>query len=226
MGVYMFERVINLITKEKFDILETKKVLIVGCGGVGGYALESLVRSGIKYIDIMDFDKIDITNLNRQIITNQENIGKLKIDECIKRAKLINPDIIINGLNMFLNSDNIVDVLSNNYDYVIDACDTVSTKLDIIKHCININIKFISCMGTAKKIDPTMLSITTLDKTNYDPLAKVIRKKVKDLKINKKIYVVSSTEQPINTNMLGSMIMVPASAGILCAKYVIDDIIS
>lgn len=226
MGVNMFDRVINLIGKEQFEFLQTKKVLIVGCGGVGGYALESLVRSGIKYIDIIDFDRIDISNLNRQIITNHDNVGNFKIDECIKRAVSINPNIKINGYNIFLSSVNIELILSNNYDYVIDACDTVNTKLEIIKYCINNNIKFISCMGTAKKVDPTLLSITTLDKTNYDPLAKVMRKKVKDLKINKKIYVVSSVEEPINSLGLGSMIMVPATAGILCAKFVISDILS
>lgn len=221
----MFERIINLIGIEKFSILESKKVLIVGLGGVGGYALETLVRSGIKYIDIIDFDKIDITNLNRQIITNQKNIGNLKIDECIKRAKSINNDINIKGYNLFLNENNVKDILSNNYDYIIDACDTVNTKIEIIKYCISNNIKFISCMGTAKKIDPTKLEITTLDKTNYDPLAKVIRKKIKELKINKKIYVVSSTEEVIDCDNLGSMMMVPSTAGILCAKYIIDNVL-
>lgn len=225
MGDNMFERIINLIGIEKFSLLESKKVLIIGLGGVGGYALETLVRSGIKYIDIIDFDKIDITNLNRQIITNQKNIGNLKIDECIKRAKSINNDINIKGYNLFLNKDNIKNILSNNYDYIIDACDTVNTKLEIIKYCISNNIKFISCMGTAKKIDPTKLEITTLDKTNYDPLAKVIRKKIKELKINKKIYVVSSTEEIIKCDNLGSMMMVPSIAGILCAKYIIDNVL-
>ena len=226
MGVNMFDRVINLIGKQNFDLFKSKKVLIVGCGGVGGYALETLVRSGFFNVDIIDFDKIDISNLNRQIITTEENIGNLKIDECIKRSLLINPHININGYNIFLDSDNIENVLSDNYDYIIDACDSVNTKVNIIKYCITNNIKFISCMGTAKKIDPTKLSITTLDKTNYDPLAKVIRKKVKDLKTNKKIYVVSSVEEPIKCDSLASMMMVPASAGILCAKYVIDDVLN
>lgn len=221
----MFDRIISLIGKDKFDILQTKKVLIVGCGGVGGYALETLVRSGINNIDIIDFDKINISNLNRQIITNQDNIGNLKIEEGLKRAISINPNININTFNIFLNEENINKVLSKKYDYVIDACDTVNTKLAIIKYCLINNIKLISCMGTAKKINPSLLEITTLDKTNYDPLAKIMRKKVKDLKINKKINVVSSTEKPIECESLGSFMMVPATAGILCAKYIIDDII-
>lgn len=227
MGVNMFERIINLIGKDNFNKIQNKKILIVGCGGVGGYALETLVRSGINYIDIIDFDKIDISNLNRQIITNNSNINKLKVEEGKKRALLINSNMNINIYPIFLDKNNINDILSNNYDYIIDACDSVDTKLELIKQSINKNFKLISCMGTAKKIDPTKLCITTLDKTKYDPLAKVMRKKVKDLKINfKKIKVVSSAEQPINCKSLGSFMMVPATAGILCAKYVIEDIIN
>lgn len=227
MGVNMFERIINLIGKDNFNKIQNKKILIVGCGGVGGYALETLVRSGINYIDIIDFDKIDISNLNRQIITNKSNINKLKVEESKKRALLINSNMNINIYPIFLDKNNINGILSNNYDYIIDACDSVDTKLELIKQSINKTFKLISCMGTAKKIDPTKLCITTLDKTNYDPLAKVMRKRVKDLKINlKKIKVVSSTEQPINCKSLGSFMMVPATAGILCAKYVIEDIIN
>lgn len=222
----MFERVISLIGKEKFKKLESIKVLIVGCGGVGGYALETLVRTGITNIDIIDFDVIDITNLNRQIITNKENIGIKKVLAAKNRVLSINPNLNINTYEIFLDKDNIDDILKNNYDYIIDACDNVDTKIELIKRSVNNNYKLISSMGTAKKMDPTKLSITTLDKTNYDKLAKVIRKKVKDLKINKKTNVVSSTEEVIKCDTLGSFMMVPATAGILCAKYVIDDVIN
>ncbi len=221
----MFERVISLVGNEKFEKLKNIKVLIVGCGGVGGYALETLVRSGISNIDIIDFDKIDITNLNRQIITNKDNIGLDKVDEAKKRVLSINPDININVYKIFLNDNNIDEILSNNYDYIIDACDSVDTKIELMKKSISNNFKLISCMGTAKKIDPTKLSITTLDKTNYDKLAKVIRRKIRDLNIAKKIVVVSSTEEIIKSDILGSFMMVPASAGILCAKYVISDVL-
>lgn len=223
----MFERIINLIGENNFKKLQNKKILIVGCGGVGGYAFETLVRSGINYIDIIDFDKIDITNLNRQIITNRQNINKLKVDEVYIRGANINPNINIKTYNLYLDKNNINNILSNNYDYIIDACDSIDTKIELIKYSLNNNIKLISCMGTAKKIDPTKLSITTLDKTNYDPLAKILRKKAKEQKLNmKKIKVVSSIEQPINCKTLGSLMMVPATAGILCAKYIIDDIIN
>ena len=221
----MFDRIISLIGKEKFNTLRNKKVLIVGCGGVGGYALESLVRSGINNIDIVEYDKIDITNLNRQIITDYTNVNLSKAEVAKKRAQSINPQINIKTYETFMDEKNIEEILSNNYDYIIDACDTVNTKIELIKAYVKGNFKLISCMGTAKKIDPTKLEITTLDKTNYDPLAKIIRKKVKDLKINKKIPVVSSSEQIIESENLGSFMMVPASAGILCAKFVISDII-
>ena len=220
-----FDRIINLIDEAKFNKLKKIKVLLVGCGGVGGYALETLVRSGIENIDIIDFDKIDITNLNRQIITNLSNINLLKVEEAKKRALSINEKVIINTYPTFLDKDNIKEILSNNYDYIIDACDSINTKIELILNKEIYNYKLISCMGTAKKIDATKLSITTLEKTSYDPLAKVIRKKLKELKYNKKVHVISSTEEPIKCENLGSLMMVPATAGILCATFIINDII-
>ena len=221
----MFDRVISLIGNDKFVNLQNTKVLIVGCGGVGGYAFETLVRSGIGNIDLIDFDDIDVSNLNRQVITNQSNIGLSKVEEAKKRALLINPNLNINTYKIFLDDSNIDLVLNNNYDYIIDACDSVNTKIELMKKSVTGEFKLISSMGTAKKMNPTKLSIITLDKTNYDPLAKVLRKKIKDLKINKKMYVVSSDEAAIKCDVLGSFMMVPASAGILCAKFVIDDVL-
>lgn len=221
----MFDRVISLIGNDKFVNLQNTKVLIVGCGGVGGYAFETLVRSGIGNIDLIDFDDIDVSNLNRQVITSQSNIGLSKVEEAKKRALLINPNLNINTYKMFLDDSNIDKILNNNYDYIIDACDSVNTKIELMKKSVTGKFKLISSMGTAKKMNPTKLSIITLDKTNYDPLAKVLRKKIKDLKINKKMYVVSSDEAAIKCDVLGSFMMVPASAGILCAKFVIDDVL-
>lgn len=221
----MFDRVISLIGNDKFVNLQNTKVLIVGCGGVGGYAFETLVRSGIGNIDLIDFDDIDVSNLNRQVITSQSNIGLSKVEEAKKRALLINPNLNISTYKMFLDDSNIDKILNNTYDYIIDACDSVNTKIELMKKSVTGKFKLISSMGTAKKMNPTKLSITTLDKTNYDPLAKVLRKKIKDLKINKKMYVVSSDEAAIKCDVLGSFMMVPASAGILCAKFVIDDVL-
>lgn len=217
----MFTRLNSLIGKEKLNILNTKHILIVGIGGVGGYALEALVRSNLKEITIIDNDVIDISNLNRQIITNQHNIGNSKVLEAKERALIINPNIKINTYQEFLDENNFDELMSCNYDYVIDACDTLKTKLLLIKYCLNNKINIISCMGTAKKFDPTKLKITDISNTSYDPLAKVIRKEFK----NKKLMVVSSDEKPVDIKELGSNSYVPAVAGLLCASYVINDII-
>lgn len=217
----MFERLNSLIGKDNLKKLNNVHVLIIGIGGVGGHAFESLVRSNIKEITIVDNDVIDITNLNRQILTNQNNIGKLKVDEAKKRGLEINPNIKINTYNIFLDENNIETIMSNKYNYIIDACDTIKTKILLIEYALNNKVKIISCMGTAKKLDPTRLKITDISKTSYDPLAKKIRTHFK----NKKIKVISSDEEPVNIKELGSNSYVPAVAGILCASYVINDII-
>ena len=209
-----FSRCEILIGKEKLELIKTKTVLVIGLGGVGGYAIESLVRNGIENIILCDYDRIDITNINRQVIALHSTIGEDKT-----KVKIINE---------FIDKDNINNIFMENIDYVIDACDTIETKKEIIKICLDKNIKFISCMGTAKKLDPTRLKITDLRNTNYDKIAKILRKWVKDEKIKGKINVVSSSEEVIKTSdnkKLGSMSFVPNTAGILCAKYVIDDII-
>lgn len=221
----MFDRLINLIGDDKINIIKTKKVLLIGLGGVGSYALEALVRNGFKNITIVDYDKIDISNLNRQLITNSSNIGHSKVIEGILRAKLINPDILIDGIENKLTVDNIDRLLDLDFDYVIDACDDVLVKFTLIEKSLHYNYKLISSMGTANKLDPTKLSITTLTKTTNDPLARILRKKVKDAKINKKIHVISSTEVPEKNRALGTANLVPSVAGILCVSYIINDIV-
>jgi len=221
----MFERVSSLIGTNKFDLLQSKTVLVVGLGGVGGYAVEALVRSGIKKIIVIDYDKIDVSNLNRQIIANNLNIGNYKVEEIKKRMLLINPECDIIALNMFLDDDNFKVLDDYCVDYIIDACDTVKTKKLLIDYSFKKNIKLISSMGTAKKLEPTQLQIVEIRKTSYDPLAKIMRKYVNSLNTKKKVMVVSSTEKPVNNPELASMIFVPATAGLLCAKYVISDII-
>ena len=218
----MFERLIGLVGKDNFNLLNSKHVLLVGIGGVGGYAFEALVRSNIGQITIIDHDVIDLSNLNRQIITNQNNIGKIKVQEAKKRALLINPNIIVNDRQLFLDESNIDELFNNNFDYVIDACDTVKTKILLIKKCLKSNIKIISSMGTAKKFNPSLLEITELSKTSYDPLARLLRREFK----NQKIMVVSSKEKVSESKILGSNSFVPATAGLLCASFVINDILN
>ena len=221
----MFNRVISLIGSDNFDKIKKSTILVVGLGGVGGYATEALVRSGIHNIIIVDYDKVDITNNNRQIIANSENVGKLKTDEFKKRISMINPSCNVVPLNIFLDKDNISILDNYKIDYVIDACDTVKTKKLLIDYCFDKNIKIISSMGTAKKIDSSRLKVMDIRKTSYDPLAKIIRKYINDKKTNKKLMVVSTDEKVIDNKELASMIFVPATAGILLANYVIRDII-
>lgn len=199
-----------------------KHIAIFGVGGVGGYVLEGLVRSGFEKITIFDFDKVDLSNLNRQIISNINNIDKIKIDEAIKHTLTINPNVNITGYNMFIDEANINEINFNDFDYVVDAIDTVSSKLLIIQKCQELNIPMISSMGTGNKLDPTKLMITDITKTTICPLAKVIRKKCRELNI-KHLTVLASSEEPIKTNTRnpGSMIFVPASAGLLIASYIL-----
>lgn len=221
----MFERLIGLIGEEKLKEIERKKILLIGVGGVGSYALEALIRNGFFDITIVDFDIIDLSNLNRQLMTDSTNIGKYKVDEAKKRALLINPNINIQTINEKLNKENLRNLLNQNFDYIIDACDTLDVKFALMENSIHYSYKLISSMGTAKKIDPTKLEITTLDKTNNDPIARLLRNKVRKAHINKKIYVVSSTEVPKQINMLRTANLVPSVAGLLCVSFIFNDII-
>jgi len=222
----MLDRLELLIGKEKTEKIKNTTVLVIGLGGVGGYAVESLVRSGIEKIIIVDFDKIDISNLNRQIISLKSNIGEYKVDVVEKRIKEIN-DIEVIKIKEFINEENINNLFLYKPDYVIDACDTIKVKKELIRICLKNNIKFISSMGTGNKLNPSKLEIIDVRKTSYDPIAKIIRKMVKDENIKGKIPVICSTEVPIKTNSktIASNSFVPATSGLLCTSYVINDII-
>ena len=216
----MLERV-ELIVKEKLKDIVSKKVLIIGLGGVGSYALETLVRTGIKEFVIVDGDKIDISNLNRQLMTDTTNIGKHKTDIWEERIFKINPKCKITKITKFITKAE--EVLFDNVDYVIDACDTLETKKEIIKYCLENKIEFISAMGMGNRLDATKVIITTLDKTNNDPLAKKMRFLMKDIK--GKIPVVCSTEIPKKQSVIGSLSYVPATAGLMITNYIINDIL-
>ena len=223
----MFERLELLIGREALDIIKTKRVLLVGCGGVGGICATSLVRSGISNITVIDYDKVEESNLNRQEVAYRSSLGKLKVDVLKDLLLDINPLININALNMFLDDSNIDEILDNGYDYVIDCCDSIKTKEAIIKKCLDKNIPFISSMGTGNRLDPSKLEIIDIRKTEGDPLAKVIRKWVKDNRIKGKIPVLCSKEVPIRKGtVVASNSFVPPSAGLLITSYVIRDIIN
>lgn len=219
------ERLELLVGDENLNKIKNTAVLILGLGGVGGYATESIVRCGIKKIILVDNDKIDKTNLNRQIISLNSNIGSFKTEEFKKRILNINPNIEIEIINEFITKDNIDILFNNRVDYIIDACDTIETKKELIRQCVKRKIKLISSMGTGNKFDSSRLKITDIRKTSYDPIAKIIRKMVKDERINSKIYVICSDEKPIKTiKKIGSNSFVPATAGLLCTNYIINDI--
>lgn len=220
------DRLEKILDEEIINDIKNKTVLIIGLGGVGGHALEATVRMGISNVIVVDSDIIDTTNLNRQLLSLNSNIGELKVDVAKKRMLDINPNCSITCIDKFIDDTNILELFKFNIDYIIDACDTITTKILLIEECLNRNIKIISCMGTGNKFHPEMLEITELKKTSYDPLAKVIRNKFKHEK--RKIMVVSSKEEGISVSdrTPGSTSLVPSSAGILCASFVINDIIS
>lgn len=215
-----------LITEEKFNIVQHKRIIIFGLGGVGGAAALSLVRAGITKIDVVDFDKFDITNLNRQVLANLNTIGKLKTDVFEEQAKLINPNCQITKHNFLFTTDTYSLINLNEYDYVIDAIDNVSAKIYLASYCFKNGIKIITSLGTGKRLDPTKFVVTDIYKTTYDPIARVMRKKLKEARV-KKLNVVFSTEQPkkINSQAIPSISFVPPVAGYILASYVINDII-
>lgn len=221
----MFERLITLIGEDNVNKLKKANVLIVGLGGVGGYALETLVRSGIYNLTIVDGDIVELSNLNRQIISKRDVIGKPKALVAQARTLEINPDVNLKVINQFIREDNFSLLNIDSFDYVIDACDDLNLKILLIENADK--YKLISSMGTANKMDMTRFKITTIDKTSYDPLAKIIRKKIKEEKIRTKFKVVSSDEKVMkNGAKLGTIAYMPAVSGLLCASYVINDIIN
>lgn len=219
-----FSRLLKIMDEEILERFKNTHVLLVGVGGVGGAAFETLLRMGIGHITVVDNDTFEESNLNRQILSNYENIGKYKVMEAKKKALLINPECEVIPVPKYLTKENIRGILNDNYDYIIDACDTVTIKLELVKMALELGIKIISVMGTGNKFDPTMLEICDITKTSYDPLAKVMRKLLRDNKI-KHLMVVASKEIPRKTDRIpGSSMMVPNTAGIYAAYYCINDI--
>jgi len=223
----MFDRTISLIGNDNYLKLKNSNILIIGLGGVGGYALETLIRSGVENITIVDYDKIDITNLNRQIISTSNNIGNLKTEEWKKRILSINNNVKVKIINEKIEESNINKLFEEQYDFIIDACDTMIVKKLLIKNCYENGINLITVCGMGRKLDPKMVEVVPLSKTSYDPIAKILRKYVKDERINSKVMCICSKEQPNNVDKttIASMSMVPSTAGILAAHYVIDKLI-
>ena len=222
-----FSRLEKVIGEDNVSLINNKCVLILGVGGVGGYVAEALARSNIGKLILVDFDVVDESNINRQIIALESTIGMKKVDVLEKRIKEINSGCEVIKIDKFIDLENYLELFEYNIDYFVDACDTMTVKKAVIKECIKRKINFISSMGTGNKLDPSKLEIVDIRKTANDPLAKVIRKFVKDEKINGKVMVLSSTELPVKTGERtpGSTAFVPASAGLLIASYVVRQFI-
>lgn len=236
-----FSRTALIYGADAIEKLNSCRVAVFGIGGVGGHTVEALVRSGVGAIDIVDNDVVSITNINRQIVALHSTIGKSKVEVMADRIKDINPDCKVTQHQCFFLPETADDFDFNSYDYVVDAVDTVKAKLALAKICYDKNIPIISSMGAGNKTDPTRFEIADINKTSYDPLAKVIRKELKAMGV-KKLKVVYSKEQPIKPpiekvqsllseedlakrTIPGSNAFVPSVAGLVIASEVIKDLV-
>lgn len=222
-----FDRTALLIGWDKVDLLKLKKVLVFGVGGVGSYVVEMLARVGVGTIDVVDCDNVNVTNINRQIIATYSNIGRAKVDVVKERILDINPNINIKAINKFVTKENIDEFNLAGYDYVVDAIDNVTAKIALAEASEKSGFNLISCMGTGNKLCPELFEITDIYKTSVCPLAKVMRKELKERNV-KKLTVLYSKEQPINTGgerVPASICFTPSIAGIRIAEYVIKKLI-
>ena len=245
-----FSRTELLFGKEAMDILENSRVAVFGVGGVGGYTVEALVRSGVGAIDVIDDDKVCLTNLNRQIIATRKTIGKYKVEVMRDRILEINPDAKVNVHKCFFLPENADEFPFEEYDYIVDAVDTVTAKISLVMKCQETGTPIISCMGAGNKMDASAFKVADIYKTKVCPLAKVMRRELKKRGV-KKLKVVYSEENPMtpiedeNDNcknncicppgvqrtclqrraVPGSMAFVPAVAGLIIAGEVVKDLI-
>ncbi len=225
-----FSRTELLIGKEGIEKLQKAKVAVFGIGGVGSFVVEGLARAGISNFILVDNDQISITNLNRQIIATHTTIGKNKVEVAKERILDINPTANIEIYQEFF-MPNSKGILDNTIDYIVDAVDTVTAKIELVVRANKLNIPIISSMGTGNKLDPTKFEVTDIYKTSVCPLAKVMRKELKNRGI-KQLKVVYSKEDPIKTYEIiknqvpGSISFVPSVAGLIIAGEIIKDIIS
>lgn len=229
MGI--FDRSEFLIGTDALQALKNSHVAVFGVGGVGSYTVEALVRGGIGKISIFDADVVSETNINRQLVATTKTVGMDKVDVAKKHLLEVNPDIDITAEKIFFNSESADDIDFSIFDYVVDAIDTVSSKILLIEKAKESNVPIISCMGTGNKLDPTRFKITDISKTSVCPLAKVMRYELKKRGITK-VKVLYSEEEPIKHGQTengrpipGSVSFVPSVAGLIIAGEVIKDII-
>jgi tRNA A37 threonylcarbamoyladenosine dehydratase len=238
MGNNWLARTELLIGKSNVDILKNSHVLIVGVGGIGAYAAEQLCKAGIEELTIIDSDTIDETNINRQLIATKQTIGKVKVEVLKNRLLEINPDIKINSIQKYLIDKEINVLLENNYNYVIDAIDTLTPKINLIKKTIENKHRLISSMGSGAKINPELVQITDISKSYNDNLAQILRKRLHRIGIFSGFNVVFSSEEVIKEAIIetegivnkksttGTISYMPAIFGIFIASKVIRDLIA
>lgn len=231
-----FQRFEMLMGKDAVSVLKNKKVIVFGVGGVGGYVCEALCRSGVGTIDVVDNDTVSTTNINRQIIATTKTVGMNKTTVMAERMKEINPDVSVREFNMFYLPETAGEIDLSQYDFVVDAIDTVSGKIELAVRCQKLGVPLVSSMGTGNKLDPTKIVVTDIYKTKVCPLARVMRNLCKKNGI-KKLAVVYSEEEPKtplfqpeeNDNpgksIPASSAFVPPCAGLTIASYVVNNLL-
>lgn len=223
------ERSALLLGNEALEILKNKTVLVVGIGGVGSFCVEALARTGIGHLILVDKDKVESSNINRQLLATTETIDQVKVIVMKKRIQTLNPECKVDTYDCFYDCTMDEKIFSQKIDFVIDCIDSIKSKQDLAMACIQRDIPFLSSMGTARRLDPSKLEIMELEKTSYDPIAKRMRNWKRKNKIRNKIWVVCSTEPPRPVEAgkpLPSMIFVPASAGLLLASECVKKLIN
>ena len=222
-----FSRTQRLLGDSAMQALKNARVAVFGVGGVGGYVVEALVRSGIGEIDVFDNDTVAESNINRQIIATTATIGQLKVEAVKERAMLINPDIKVNTHNCFYMPDNADEYDLSVYSYIVDAIDTVTAKIELIKRAKTLDVPIISSMGTGNKLETSMLEVADIKKTEMCPLARTMRRELKNRGITS-LKVVYSKEKPITPDdgdrTPASTAFVPAAAGLIIAGEVVKEL--
>lgn len=229
-----FSRTAMLMGQAALEVLRASRVAVFGVGGVGGYAVEALARSGVGTLHLYDNDVVSVSNINRQIIATHSTVGRLKVDVARERVKDISPDCQVEAFPLFYLPENADQVALSAYDYVLDCVDTVKAKMELIRRCQALGVPLISCMGAANKVRANAFKVADLSKTNVDPLAKVLRKKLRKEGIEH-VKVVFSEEEPLSPLLPvekdgrpipASNAFVPASAGLLMGGEVVMDLIA
>lgn len=230
----MFSRTKLVLGEDGLNRLKNANVAVVGIGGVGGHAAEALVRAGIGNITVVDGDVVQESNINRQIFALKTNVGASKVEAAKERLLLINPNLNINAIDLFYSKENAQFLDLSQFDYVVDAIDSVSSKVELIANCKSLNVPIISAMGAGNKLDPTRFEVSDIYKTSVCPLSKIMRKLLKERGI-KELKVVYSKEEPAKLNFkdnnktyenrtIGSLSFVPSVMGLIIAGEVVKDI--